>query len=74
MSIKQTFGSNLRTYRKQMNITLNEMASKMSVTKSLYSKYERGEIELDYAKIILVCQILDITPNDLFEGCNNCNQ
>lgn len=71
MEIKQTFGNNLKTYRLQQNLTQKEMASKMNMVREQYSKYERGIIELDYAKIMLVCEILDITPNELFEGCNN---
>lgn len=74
MNIKQTFGKNLNFYRLQQGLTQKEMASKLNMVREQYSRYERGITELDYAKIILVCQILDITPNDLFEGCNNCNQ
>lgn len=32
-----------------------------------YSEYETGKIELDYEKIVFLCNRLDITPNDLFE-------
>lgn len=74
MNIKQTFGKNLNFYRLQQGLTQKEMASKLNMVREQYGRYERGITELDYAKIISVCQILNITPNDLFEGCNNCNQ
>lgn len=33
-----------------------------------YSQYENGIIELDYEKIVFLCKLFDITPNDLFDG------
>ena len=71
MDIKKTFANNLRFYRVQMKLTQKEIAAKLGVVREQYSKYERGLIELDYYKLIEVCKILDITPNDLFDGCFN---
>lgn len=59
----------MKFYRLQMKLTQQEVADKMNVSKGLYSKYERGIIQLDYDKMVQVCKILDITPNDLFDGC-----
>ena len=69
MENKQVFGNNLKAYRLQMNLTQKELASKMNMVREQYAKYERGIIELDYDKIMTVCEILKITPNDLFDGC-----
>ena len=69
MEIKKTFANNLKFYRLQVKLTQKELAAKLNVVREQYSKYERGIIELDYNKIVQVCKILDITPNDLFEGC-----
>ena len=33
-----------------------------------YSDYETGKVQLDYEKIALICKILGITPDDLFDG------
>ena len=65
----EILGNNLKTYRLQLGLTQKELAAKMNIVRELYAKYECGTIELDYDKIILVCKLLDITPNDLFEGC-----
>lgn len=69
MEVKAIFANNLKSYRQQAELTQQDIADKMNVTKGLYSKYERGIIQLDYDKIVSVCKILDITPNDLFDGC-----
>lgn len=69
MEVKTKFANNMKFYRLQMKLTQQEVADKMNVTKGLYSKYERGIVQLDYDKMVQVCKILDITPNDLFDGC-----
>ncbi|MCM1306518.1 MAG: helix-turn-helix domain-containing protein [Bacteroides sp.] len=69
MEVKTKFANNLKFYRLQSKLTQQQVADKMNVTKGLYSKYERGIIQLDYDKIVQVCEIFDITPNDLFDGC-----
>lgn len=69
MEVKTKFANNMKFYRLQMKLTQQEVADKMNVSKGLYSKYERGLVQLDYDKMVQVCKILDITPNDLFDGC-----
>ena len=71
MEVKTKFSNNMKFYRQQMKLTQKELADKMNIVREQYSKYERGIVQLDYDKMILVCNILDITPNDLFDGCFN---
>ena len=69
MDTKKQFAENLKAYRNAMHLTQKDMALKMNMVREQYAKYERGIIELDYEKIVKVCKILNITPNDLFDGC-----
>ena len=46
--------------------SLKLRATAMHKYQSDYSDYERGLIQLDYDKIIFLCKMLEITPNDLF--------
>lgn len=66
MTIAQQVGENLRTARKAKGMTQQKVAEAMNKYQSDYSDYERGLIQLDYDKIIFLCKLLDITPNDLF--------
>ena len=59
-------GDNLRVARKAKGLTQQQVAKAMNKYQSDYSDYERGLIQLDYDKIIFLCKMLDITPNDLF--------
>ncbi len=66
MSIAQIVGDNLKRARKEKGLTQKQIASEMRKYQSDYSEYETGNIELDYEKIVFLCNRLDITPNDLF--------
>ena len=66
MDIKKTVGENLKLARKTKGLTQKERAEELNKYQSDYSEYETGKIELDYEKIVYLCNRLDITPNDLF--------
>ena len=59
-------GSNLRKARKSKGITQTDLAKEMGKHQPDYSDYETGKVQLDYAKILFLCNRLGITPNDLF--------
>ena len=66
MNIKKIVGENLKLARKAKGITQKEIAAELHKYQSDYSEYESGKIELDYEKIVYLCERFDITPNDLF--------
>ena len=66
MTVAQLVGDNLRVARKAKGLTQQQVAQAMNKYQSDYSDYELGLIQLDYDKIIFLCKMLDITPNDLF--------
>ena len=67
MDIAKIVGKNLKEARKAKGLTQKQLATEMNKYQSDYSEYESGKIELDYAKIVFLCNRLDITPNDLFD-------
>lgn len=68
MEIKETVGNNLRSARRAKGMTQKEAAAVLGKYQPDYSQYEMGKIELDYEKIVVLCKLYDITPNDLFDG------
>ena len=66
MDISKTVGENLKQARKAKGLTQAQLAKELHKYQSDYSEYETGKIQLDYEKILYLCQRLDITPNDLF--------
>ncbi len=67
MEIAKIIGNNLKAARKLKGLTQKELAAELHKYQSDYSEYESGKIQLDYDKIIYLCQRLDITPNELFD-------
>lgn len=66
MTISQIVGKNLKAARTAKGLTQKELAEELNKYQSDYSEYETGKVQLDYEKIIFLCDRLDITPNDLF--------
>lgn len=69
MELKKIVGKNLKTARKAKGLTQTQLAAERNMKQHQYSTYENGSYELDYEKIVWLCERLDITPNDLFDGC-----
>ncbi|HCH74559.1 MAG TPA: transcriptional regulator [Clostridiales bacterium] len=64
--INKIVGENLKIARKAKGLTQKEVAKTLNKFQSDYSEYENGKIELDYYKIVFLCKLFDITPNELF--------
>ncbi len=71
MDIAKIIGNNLKEARKLKGLTQKELAAELHKYQSDYIEYESGKIQLDYEKIIFLCQRLDITPNELFDISQN---
>ena len=66
MEIGKIVGENLKQARRAKGFTQKEVAAMLGKYQPDYSEYETGKIELDYEKIVFLCEKLDVTPNDLF--------
>ena len=52
--------------RKNKNLTQDEVAEKLNVTRQTVSKWENGQSSPDFEKIAPLCEIYEVTPNELF--------
>ena len=59
-------GRNIKDARKFAGLTQSQMAQKLCMTQQQYSRFENGVFELNYEQILAICEILAITPNDIF--------
>ena len=64
--IKDIVSKNLKQARESIGLTQQQVADIMQTKQNIYSRYETGNLELDYYKIDFLCRLFDITPNDLF--------
>ena len=61
-------GNFIKQKRKEKNITQNELSEKLNITNRAISKWENGICMPDSGIIPELCEILNITINDLFSG------
>ena len=66
MNFAKVVGQNLKRARKEMNLTQKEVATTLMMTQQQYSRFENGVFELNYAQIMRLCELYEITPNELF--------
>ena len=69
MDTAKTVGMNLKNARRAKGYTQKELAAMMYMTQQQYSRFENGVFELNYGQIVRLCELLDVTPNELF--CKN---
>lgn len=63
---KEVFAANLRAARAKLDITQDEFASRVGISKDSVVKYESGEGYIPGAdKIMAICDVASISPNEL---------
>ncbi len=67
MDTAKIIGKNIKEARKQKGYTQKQVAEKMFMTQQQYSRFENGIFELNYDQILFLCDLYDITPNDVFQ-------
>ena len=63
-----TLGERLLTLRKNINLSQEEAAEKLNVTRQTISKWETDASTPDFDKIIPICNLYNITPDELLTG------
>lgn len=71
MEISKVVGANLKSARRDRGLTQREVATLMRMTQQQYSRFENGVFELNYEQILFLCNLYEITPNELFEIDNS---
>jgi len=66
MEIAKIVGNNIKEARKLKGLTQKQVANHFRMTQQQYSRFENGIFELNYSQIIEICNLLEITPNEIF--------
>ncbi len=65
--IMKTFGTRLKKAREAKGYkSAQQFAGVLNIEPHTYRKYERGAAECNYDTLTRICELLEITPNDLF--------
>lgn len=68
IDLKQ-FGIILKTLRKERKITVLELAGQAGVSNYTIQNYQYGRQKPSLKSIIGICKALDVSPNQLLDGC-----
>lgn len=66
-SYYEKFGLNVVYYRKRQKLTQLELAEQVDVDRSHISAIELGNVGVSFDVIFKMCEVLGITPKDLFD-------
>ncbi len=61
----KSIGNRLFEYRKKKGLTQIEVAELAGISDRTYADIERGNVNMRIETLNLICQVLDITPNDV---------
>ena len=61
-------GEKLFEIRKCKNLTQDDVAEKLNVTRQTVSKWETNQSTPDFDKIVPLCDLYGISPNELLKG------
>ena len=62
------FAENLQNLRKKKNMTQDELAEKLQVSRQAVSKWESGSGYPETEKIISICEIFNCSMDELIKG------
>lgn len=65
LKISNRFGQNLRSIRRMRGITQEALGRELGIQKSAVSKYEKGRVKPDIARLMTICRLLNVTPQEL---------
>ena len=63
-----SLGNRLTDLRKSKHLSQEEVAFKLNVTRQTVSKWETDQSEPDFNKIIPLCELYEISPDELLTG------
>ena len=63
-----SLGERLYELRKKKGLSQEEVAEKLNVTRQSVSKWETDESKPDFDKIVPICELYEISTNELLSG------
>ncbi len=64
----EIFTKRLRERARQLELSDAEVARRAGLAERRYGHYVRGTREPDFATLLRICAVLDVTPNDLLRA------
>ena len=68
------FAKNLQALRKSANLSQENLADQLHISRQAVSKWEQGQSTPDLETCIKLCEILNVTPNQLLLGSDSASK
>lgn len=65
MTLAQEVGQRLKQARKDKGLTQTQAGKEINQVQQAYVKYESGQIQLDYEKMVKLCKLFDCSADYL---------
>ena len=65
MKYTLSFPENLKSEMKSAHMSQEKLAKALNTTQATVSRWASGENEPDFQTLLQICQILNVTPNEL---------
>lgn len=66
-AINHHIGARIRTHRKNLGLTIQQLADLIFKSRATVSKYETGEISIDMVTLFTIAEALKVTPTQLID-------
>ena len=66
-NVSEQIGTNIKRLRKQNKKTQEQVAEAIGISRTVYTRYESGEIEIPASMIAGICQAIDVSASDIFD-------
>ena len=63
--VRKQIGNSIRTFRRQRNMTIEELGERVNKSKSTISKYETGNVPMDVDTLAAISKALDVPLHQL---------
>lgn len=67
-------GTRIRSLRESKGFTQEQVAEKMSCSRQKYARIEKGLIDISYANITMIAQILGVKADEITSSINRIEQ
>lgn len=66
--ISEQIGANIKRLRKEHKKTQEQVAEMIGITRTVYTRYEKGTIEIPASMIAGICAAIGVNASEIFEG------
>ncbi len=64
-NLKEDVGKRLRERRLELKMTQRQVAATLGIAQPVYQRFEKGIFECNYAQIVAICKLFDISADYL---------